>query len=1164
MWRGIAGLQMAAGRLWCAVAVLLFVAGMIPEVSASQPMYEDQAGLHDWHRENLGIVNRVQIAGQHSVLSAEGGVLAAVPNVPAAGGRLAWRVVMSEPDDLGAWAALDSGSVFVVSRDGTRAKAFAVESGSMMWETTLAISGTASEAQPAVQCTAAPSLRALPGDLPAASDAVVVLTCNGLLVVHASDGAVAGSVPMSGLAAGMDRAEVTALQIGDVENGAVRLLVAGPWGAALANVEVATARVAGARVLSAEEGGVKLDTSLSSIALSGSDVLALSEDGMQVWSLLSSNATTLDDLSDQRLSTCTSPEVRGLGEGLFSLQCAMAEGYIAFVVRTSTNETRSWQPVKDNLELAELELERQTRLASLSKLERKVEDVKSGLMSFADLPSKLRAKSAAAREAAKRWPEALHSVSRGLFSDAFRFGDRVFVTIVDVGPANGGSFASTVIETNAGRVMAGESVDGPEAGACWAAPLSFRQARPDRKVVFDQDPEKFEKMTAEEKKSIVRREMEKERLYRESQRKLLYTCADAVRAVATVVREAEGNQIALSYVAVLDDGTVSAYHGRRFSPRAYGANVQLGNVMTVWTRPDFLGAANVAAVADLPPKMSFFFVDSRTAKPLKPAERFAMAVASAKVTAGLGTPRDVQMLAALRSRASDAWLPTADERGMRRQLILGLSNGDVVSLHSGDGRILWRAVLHHQRCAVRDMGPAKESHSFEQSAQVWVLRDCEGGVSRLSFIDTFSGRVTETHTLTFVPEKVFTLRNMHRGSDYEIHGVVLLRPGDATASADTITAHVFPRHRGVLKSMREMVANGTLYTWLPSERGLTGYLLSGHVDGPKSGVYSATSVWHVATAGRPLAAVARDRTEPIYSGSRPSISGALSFKYTNPNTAVVVSNDDSVADGAAPGLLVQAVDTVTGRVLFSQQHAGATGPVQALFGEHWVVYHYWSTANGRSEVAVVDFVDGSKAAPRGLSGLLSALFGKQDAEPVSSLDGVPVRARSQTYFPPHHAVALAPTRTSMGVANKQVLMGTAAGQVYAFDRKLLDPRRPVLQSIGRSQADIKKEIAAVRQAGMLPYQEALPAPSMSCLTHKHRVAGLRGIVAAATQLESTSVVFVYGLDLFARRHLPAGQFDALADDFAVAAVVVSLLAMVILATVLVRVGKQKDLAKKWA
>lgn len=70
-----------------------------------------------------------------------------------------------------------------------------------------------------------------------------------------------------------------------------------------------------------------------------------------------------------------------------------------------------------------------------------------------------------------------------------------------------------------------------------------------------------------------------------------------------------------------------------------------------------------------------------------------------------------------------------------------------------------------------------------------------------------------------------------------------------------------------------------------------------------------------------------------------------------------------------------------------------------------------------------------------------------------------------------------------------------------------------------------------REEGIIPYIPELPLQHESFLNYNQTVANIKGIYSAPSGLESTSLVLVYGLDLFVTRVSPSKTFDLLKEDF---------------------------------
>lgn len=85
----------------------------------------------------------------------------------------------------------------------------------------------------------------------------------------------------------------------------------------------------------------------------------------------------------------------------------------------------------------------------------------------------------------------------------------------------------------------------------------------------------------------------------------------------------------------------------------------------------------------------------------------------------------------------------------------------------------------------------------------------------------------------------------------------------------------------------------------------------------------------------------------------------------------------------------------------------------------------------------------------------------------------------------------------------------------------------------------------------------------SYVTHNLKVEGLRGIVTAPAKLESTTLVFAYGVDLFFTRIAPSRTYDLLTDDFSYALLLITIVALVAAIFVTWILSERKELQEKW-
>jgi hypothetical protein len=96
-----------------------------------------------------------------------------------------------------------------------------------------------------------------------------------------------------------------------------------------------------------------------------------------------------------------------------------------------------------------------------------------------------------------------------------------------------------------------------------------------------------------------------------------------------------------------------------------------------------------------------------------------------------------------------------------------------------------------------------------------------------------------------------------------------------------------------------------------------------------------------------------------------------------------------------------------------------------------------------------------------------------------------------------------------------------SNSIVGIPYSILDPRRP----IGRDPT--KDE----QMEGLIRYSPTLEFDPKWHLNHKREVVGITNVITTPALIESTSLVFAYGLDIFGTRLSPSFSFDILGKDF---------------------------------
>jgi ER membrane protein complex subunit 1 len=99
------------------------------------------------------------------------------------------------------------------------------------------------------------------------------------------------------------------------------------------------------------------------------------------------------------------------------------------------------------------------------------------------------------------------------------------------------------------------------------------------------------------------------------------------------------------------------------------------------------------------------------------------------------------------------------------------------------------------------------------------------------------------------------------------------------------------------------------------------------------------------------------------------------------------------------------------------------------------------------------------------------------------------------------------------------LVVNGKNQVQTFARRFLDPRRP------KDKLTVQE-----KEEGLVQYDALLPDDSRRIVSHGYPLFA-DSLLTTPTQLESTSLVLAYGLDLFVTRVAPSGSFDVLSEEF---------------------------------
>lgn len=247
---------------------------------------------------------------------------------------------------------------------------------------------------------------------------------------------------------------------------------------------------------------------------------------------------------------------------------------------------------------------------------------------------------------------------------------------------------------------------------------------------------------------------------------------------------------------------------------------------------------------------------------------------------------------------------------------------------------------------------------------------------------------------------------------------------------------------------------------------------------------------------------------------------SILLKYINPNLVALVStaaeaSSSNQTDGV--GIFVNLVDGVSSKVIHRMAVEDATAPVHCVVLENSVVVTYWNAKVKRTELLALSLFEGliDKFS-------LGPLAKPRDNlnKPFSSFVSSTPLVQHKAFVLPYAVAGLYHTHTKAGLSNVNLLIAFQNGQLYSLDRRQINPRRPLA-------APSKAE----QEEGLLQYNPFVQLSPFKFLSLNYSIAEIRGIISVPSHLESTSLVFSYGMDCHFFREMPSAGFDKLAPDF---------------------------------
>lgn len=441
-----------------------------------------------------------------------------------------------------------------------------------------------------------------------------------------------------------------------------------------------------------------------------------------------------------------------------------------------------------------------------------------------------------------------------------------------------------------------------------------------------------------------------------------------------------------------------------------------------------------------------------------------------------------------------------DEFNLNKIIVVATTVGKVYGIYSSaDGQILWSFylkntspfVLNDNKPSVSLFLQRTSAHFPHEPQASFVSKSASGSQTRVFFFNPLTGQAIKNSpkdglTLDFKTKQAFI---------YPTVDSEFLKPLMIFDQENKL--HVLPeKSNELLKESSRLNVIYSVNTDNGKDTILTGYAMS-------SGNEASPELWRVIIEDEMAEAIgAKHPNDRIHSHGKVLGDRSVLYKYLNPNLIGVVTTG---YDGQKqPFVNVYLIDTVTGAIVNSFNHKRCNGPVNIVHSENWFFYSYYNLKSRRYEVTSLELFEGSR---------------QFNSTSFSSFDDVKPIFYTKSYVVQKAFSSMQVTLTEKGITTKDVIVACQSGVIIDIPWILVDPRRPM------KMTEVEKE------ENLLPYMPEIPLNYAFSLNYYNYVYNVRGIATSSTGLESTSLVFAYGLDIYFTRVFPSKTFDLLREDF---------------------------------
>ncbi|KAF2867353.1 hypothetical protein BDV95DRAFT_503088 [Massariosphaeria phaeospora] len=333
-------------------------------------------------------------------------------------------------------------------------------------------------------------------------------------------------------------------------------------------------------------------------------------------------------------------------------------------------------------------------------------------------------------------------------------------------------------------------------------------------------------------------------------------------------------------------------------------------------------------------------------------------------------------------------------------------------------------------------------------------------------------------------------------------------------------------------------------------------LVDGDLEGFLDTKSSPEAIWtfEPPKGERIISYTARPVKDPVASIGKVLGDRRVLYKYLNPNLVLVTTVVESSRTAS-----VYLLDSASGQLLHTSSHrdVDVSRPISSTISENWFSYSFTidsksATSSRGYQLVVAEMYESPLPDDRGPLGASPNASTLQPSE--GNGDAAKPHVLLQTWHIPEEISHMTVTQTRQGITSRELLVTLpASNSIVGIPRQAIDPRRP----IGRDPT------AQEQSEGLTKYTPMILFDPKWHLNHKYELIGVKNVITSESGIESTSLVFAYGLDIFGTRVAPSFAFDILGKGFNKVQMLLTVVALFVSVLFVAPLVQRKQINSLW-